>query len=545
MFNIEKFAEDSGFTILPGSLFEAGNHKSEKPRLYSKGIIDCPIERLEESLVYLKNHMGFAFLLGISCDDQEQNFPEKNFPEQNFSNTRVTYWLESIENHCHLGVCVSLKDGELLASAKSVFQNAEGYEALLKNNGKSILRSHPPTLNERVFDPGKTMSVEASYVDEQTYEDLWLKGPLNPLGERRVQLATLDNRVQKCQMDPPTGKVGETRLFVGKSAHESGKRLLDLGGNEGYFWSLLFFKTLEEKNAIALPDKAKAIRMLFMEFSRISCHLEFLANISFEMNANSYYFRFLEAYSEIEQLQRLYAGEWNSIGALTYGGVLREPPSNWVSLCLNELARFKRKVKDWMEQISSSLLWRQSTGMGELAPKKLLDWGISGTALRGSGVNFDLRKSSSLYLYDELDFQVPVGVNGSLFDRILVRLEECMQSANIASQLLDGMPTGPVLAEELLKIKCLSNSSEKPGSDEEQESYRNFILKGAALKDGEYFGSIEAPSGIKNINFRIENSVLVSGIYMSENTSGLVNCLEELALGERFEDLPLILKSLY
>jgi NADH-quinone oxidoreductase subunit D len=130
------------------------------------------------------------------------------------------------------------------------------------------------------------------------------------------------------------------------------------------------------------------------------------------------------------------------------GGLSHDLPAGWVEKCRELAESFPAWLDDCAGRLTGSRLWKKRTvGLGVLPAAAAVDLGVTGPALRASGVAWDLRQAFPCEAWGEVGFEVPVGRNGDVHDRCLVRVEEMRQSARIVVQCLDGLPDGPVLAE--------------------------------------------------------------------------------------------------
>ncbi|MEX1099745.1 MAG: hypothetical protein WEB87_04925, partial [Bacteriovoracaceae bacterium] len=454
-------------------------------------VVDCSLTNLESTVFYLKNHMGFAFLCGINFDKTAQ------------TTGALWYWLENIEIGFSLGIRVSCRVEEKLPSLGSIFKNAATMEAELAGGGD--VKVEPKgvcAFNRDAAAPAWRNSVEAGEVDESFHNFGWLKKPLNSYGEQEFSAVSRDDIVLKCETS--TGYYGNSieEKLVLKNAPNVADHLLKYDGYDGVVWSGMFLRALEEANKIELPDKAQAIRMIFFELSRVLGHLEFVAQIAFHLKATSFYFKILRWTFQIEKLQTAYSGNMYNLGIFTLGGIHRAPPPHWISTCLKRLAQMQSELASETEKIVQNAFWRRIADVGVVSPKDLVEWGITGCALRASGINFDLRKRKPFYLYHEVDFETPIGINGSLFDRLLIRLQESSQSMGIISQLLDNLPTGELVSEDLGHFSHFKGLE----IDSVEKEYRESVEQVPLLEDNECFCSMETSRGIAILFARTKNS---------------------------------------
>src|SRR5436190_18548678 len=194
-----------------------------------------------------------------------------------------------------------------------------------------------------------------------------------------------------------------------------------------------------------LPPRCQYIRVICCELARISSHLLGLGAFALDIGAMTI---FLHTFTEREKIYNLIEALTGARFTTTYtriGGLSRDLPPGWIEQCrafLNEV------VKNFDE--SEKLLTRnrifidRTRNIGVLPKEVAIDYGVTGPNLRGSGVEYDLRKAHPYLVYDQLQFDIPIGSVGDCYDRYLVRMEEMRQSVRILRQCLDKLPDGPI-----------------------------------------------------------------------------------------------------
>ena len=158
--------------------------------------------------------------------------------------------------------------------------------------------------------------------------------------------------------------------------------------------------------------------------------------------------------------------------------------------------RFPGYVAEYHTLLTDNRIWKQRTvGVGVVSPERALQLGFTGAMLRGSGVEWDLRKKQPYEVYDRMDFDVPVGVNGDCYDRYLVRMEEMLQSNRIVRQCIDWLRAnpGPVISEDH-KVAPPKREQMK-GSMEELIHHFKLFTEGMHVPAGEAYAGIEHPKG--------------------------------------------------
>jgi NADH-quinone oxidoreductase subunit D len=278
---------------------------------------------------------------------------------------------------------------------------------------------------------------------------------------------------------------------------------------------------MERLLGIEPPIRAQYIRVLFDEITRILNHLMFLGSHGLDIGAMTV---FLYCFREREDLMDCYEAVSGTRMHATYyrpGGVYRDLPdsmpqyqtSKWRSekevRRLNTdrqdtlldfieafTERFPGRVDEYETLLTDNRIWKQRTvGIGVVSPERALQLGFSGPMLRGSGVEWDLRKKQPYEVYDKVDFDIPVGVNGDCYDRYLVRIEEMRQSNRIVKECVDWLRAnpGPV---ELDDHKLVPPSREEMKEDMESLIHHfKLFTEGFCIPEGEIYAAVEAPKG--------------------------------------------------
>jgi NADH-quinone oxidoreductase subunit D len=194
-----------------------------------------------------------------------------------------------------------------------------------------------------------------------------------------------------------------------------------------------------------LPERCQYIRVICAEIGRLQSHLLGMGSYAMDVGAMTV---FLHTFTEREKLYNLCESLTGARFTTSYtriGGVSRDLPPGWT----DELRKFCREVLINFDE-TETLLKRnrifmdRTQGVGVITKQDAVDYGLSGPNFRGSGIEHDLRKTQPYLVYDQLDFEVPVGTTGDSYDRFLVRIEEMRQSVRILNQCLDKLPGGPV-----------------------------------------------------------------------------------------------------
>lgn len=200
---------------------------------------------------------------------------------------------------------------------------------------------------------------------------------------------------------------------------------------------------VEQLMGIEVPRRAQFLRIILIELNRIVNHLVFTGSFGLELGATTpvmYAFREREA---LQGVLEMVSGGRMHFGFFRPGGMKEDVPKGFPQVARRAVDQLLRAIPDYEDLLLGNEIFKQRTvGVGILPADLALEYGVSGPLLRGSGVPFDIRKSDPYLIYDEFDFNIPVGTQGDSFDRYYVLIQEMRESAKIVLQALDGLPSG-------------------------------------------------------------------------------------------------------
>jgi len=348
-------------------------------------------------------------------------------------------------------------------------------------------------------------------------------GPQHPAAHGVLRLVLeMDGEVIQ-RADPHVGllhrateKLAETKPYVQNVGYMDRLDYVSMMCNEhGYVMAI------EKLLGIQPPMRAQYIRVMFDEITRILNHLLWLGAHSLDIGAMT---AFLYAFREREDLMDCYEAVSGARMHAKYyrpGGVARDLPghmpqyeaSRWRSKRevekLNEARsgslldfiadfcqRFPALIDEYETLLTDNRIWKQRTvDIARVSAERAVQLGFTGPMLRGSGVEWDLRKKQPYEVYDRMDFDVPVGTNGDCYDRYLVRMEEMRQSTRIIEQCIEWLRVnpGPVLIED---HKVAPPPREEMKADMESLIHHfKFFTEGFSVPAGEAYAALEAPKG--------------------------------------------------
>jgi NADH-quinone oxidoreductase subunit D len=288
---------------------------------------------------------------------------------------------------------------------------------------------------------------ESEQLDESTRRDTMTinMGPQHPSTHGVLRLVlTLDGEtILKAQPDIGYLHTGIEKTAEGKSYFKSlvvtdrMDYLAPLCNNLGYALAV------EKLLGIDVPEKARFARVALAELQRIASHLVWLGSSALDLGAQSV---FLYCFRERELILDIFeacSGVRMMTSYIMPGGLQADLPPNFEKLVRNFIAIFPKRLREYHDLLTNNRLWIDRTrGICLLPADKAIALGCSGPTLRGSGVAYDVRKVFPYSGYERFAFDVPVGENGDVYDRYLVRMLEMRESLKIIQQAMDGMPEG-------------------------------------------------------------------------------------------------------
>jgi NADH-quinone oxidoreductase subunit D len=216
-----------------------------------------------------------------------------------------------------------------------------------------------------------------------------------------------------------------------------------------------YVQAVEKLMGIEVPERAEYIRVIMAELSRIASHLLFIGSLAIDLGATTgliYCFRDRE---RIMDMFEMTSGQRMIASYMRIGGVSEDLPDEFYPAVRSFLKDLPSMLKEYDGLIfGNEILQARLKGIGQLSVEDAIAYGVSGPNLRASGVNYDIRKAEPYGIYERLDFDVPVAQKGDCWDRLMVRVEEIVQSARIIEQALDALPEGEIRAKTPRVLKA-------------------------------------------------------------------------------------------
>ena len=217
---------------------------------------------------------------------------------------------------------------------------------------------------------------------------------------------------------------------------------------------LCYVEGVEKLLQVEVPKRAEYLRVILTELQRIASHLLWLGTHAMDIGAVTV---LLYAFREREEILKIFEdfiGARLTAHAFRIGGLWWDAYPEFEARVRDFLKILPARVEEYETLLNANRIWLQRTvGIGIITAEDAVNLSLTGPALRGSGVKYDLRKAQPYSAYSDFEFDIPVGENGDTYDRYLVRMEEIKQSAIIIEQALDRLPEGPVMAKVPKVIK--------------------------------------------------------------------------------------------
>jgi len=260
---------------------------------------------------------------------------------------------------------------------------------------------------------------------------------------------------------------------------------------------LVFVLAIEKLLGLEVPPKATWMRMLLCELNRIHSHLVWLGTAALELGAISMFWYCFRERDLVLDLFELVAGYRMHTRYFQTGGLAEDIPPGFFPECRTFVERMPKAVDEYEQLVDQNAIWLERTkGVGLLSAADAIALGQSGPVLRGSGVDWDLRREQPYLLYDHVDFAVPVYPNGDVWDRYKVHMDEMRESTRIVVQCLRRLERleGEPWTSDDRKV-VLPPREELHTSMESLIHHFKIVTEGYRVPEGEVYVTIESPRG--------------------------------------------------
>lgn len=490
----------------------------EKNYSYAFGdhVVWATTQNLISVMTKFKDELGFNMLLDV-CGVDNTGRPKSEWTHG--KRFESVYHLLNMENNerVRVRVPVDTDGGEVVPSVMPLWKAADWFEReawdmfgityegrkkerLLTHHEfvghplrKDYRADHNQPLSESIdihFDPDPTITHEESLKRE------WINiGPSHPAthGTLRIMAEIEGEVIKRSKLE-----IGYLhRCFEKMTENHLYNQVVPYTDRLNYCSSPMnnigWCKAIEDMMGIEIPDRAKAIRMVLAELSRIIDHMVCIGAAGVDLGALTSFWYCFEMREKVYELFEKLCGARLTVSLTRIGGQAQELPVGWVTDCLDVVKQIQKRVDEVDALLTKNKIYLDRTKVTPITAKNAIDWGYTGPCLRAAGVNYDIRKASPYYFYKDVEFEVPVGYDGTPFDRYVVRMEEMRQSCRIINQVLANLPSGGV--QSLDKRVCIPPKKEVYTNIEGLMNHFMLIMKGVRPPVGEIYSATEAANG--------------------------------------------------
>lgn len=494
-------------TILSGK-FNIQNFKF----IHSVGddVLEVPKEDAPKVLLFLREQGVFDFLMDVCGVDYPAR--EKRFD--------VVYHLYSSKDASRLRIKAQVGEGESIGTALPAYRGADWFEREAFDMFGIKFEGHPNLRKILTHHQFVGHPLRKDY-DANHQQACTSSIPMHFNNEPGSPGDILDNRYVQLNIGPAhTAMHGTLRVM----AEMDGETIVRANCEIGYLHrcfekmaethpynqvipytdrlnycsapmnNIGYCKAVERLLGVEIPPKAQAMRVILAELSRIIDHCIAIGTGAMDLGALTSFFFMFELRERVYGLFEKLCGARLTVSMTRVGGMAQDTPEGWYDETL-ALCKIIRKGVDEMAGmvVDNKIFIKRTRDVCPVSAADAIQWGYTGPLLRASGVNLDLRKSTPYYGYDALDFDVPVGTNGDIYDRYLVRFEEMRQSVRIIEQVCKNVPGGDFTIRD--KGIVLPEKKDVYGNIEGLMNHFMLIIKGLRPPVGEVYDATEAANG--------------------------------------------------
>ena len=307
--------------------------------------------------------------------------------------------------------------------------------------------------------------------------------------------------------------------------------------------NLCYSLAVEKLLELEIPPKAQWLRVLLSELTRLNSHLVWLGTHAMDIGALTV---FLYCFREREEILRIVeglSGQRMMTSYIRIGGLYLEPPLDFYDRVRKFIDTFPSKIDEYSNLLTGNVIFRNRLlGVGVLSKEDAIALGATGANMRGSGVDFDVRRDMPYSSYEKFDFEVPLATEGDCWARYKVRLEEMRQSVRIIQQALDGMPEGAIKADA---PKIVLPDREKMKTQMEALIHHfKIVTEGFEVPAGEVYQSIEAGHGQTGYYVVSDGTAKPYRVHMRYPSFATLQALETMCKGRMLADVVAVIGSI-
>jgi NADH-quinone oxidoreductase subunit C/D len=300
---------------------------------------------------------------------------------------------------------------------------------------------------------------------------------------------------------------------------------------------------VEKLLGIDIPARAKVMRMMLDEFSRIIDHVICLGTNVVDVGAVTGFFYLYYQRERVYNLFEKLSGARLTVSLTRIGGMGFDLPEGWLQEATDVCDTIEKGIAEFDGLVTKNkILVERMKGIGAISADDAISYGWVGPCLRATGCELDLRKTDPYYLYDQVDFDIPVGLHGDTYDRYLVRLEEMRQSVKIVRWCIKNMPSGPVKVDD--KLVSLPAKTDVYGNIEGLMNHFMLVINGVKPPVGEVYSQVEGANGELGFYIISDGSGKPYRVKCRAPSFALMSGFAPTMKGQRIADLVAALGSL-
>merc|ERR1712010_359782 len=356
---------------------------------------------------------------------------------------------------------------------------------------------HPLYISKEEYDPQCPPATGRFQLPEKFVRNVQLNfGPQHPAAHGVLRLVLQLDGETVTRADPHIGllhrgieKLIEYKTYLQALPYFDRLDYVSMMCNEQAY-SLAVEKLLN----IDVPIRAKYIRVLFGELTRILNHIMGIGTHILDIGGITPFFWLFEEREKMMEFYERASGARMHAAYVRPGGVHQDIPIGLLDDIYEFITKFSERLDEVEDLITDNRLFKQRViDIGIISAEEAIDWGFSGVMLRGSGVEWDLRKTQPYEIYDQIPFSVPVGVYGDCYDRYIIRMQEMRQSIKIIHYCLNNICTGEIKTDDK-KVVPPSRSDMKVSMEALIHHFK-YYTQGFNVPKGRTYTTIEAPKG--------------------------------------------------
>ncbi|HIJ86166.1 MAG TPA: NADH dehydrogenase (quinone) subunit D [Desulfuromonadales bacterium] len=313
--------------------------------------------------------------------------------------------------------------------------------------------------------------------------------------------------------------------------------LAPMSNNLGYILAV------EKLMAVEVPDRAETIRIIMAELTRLESHLVWIACHALDIGAMTV---FIYAFRERETVMEIYeliSGARMTSNFFRVGGLSQDVPDEFVKKVSDFIDVMPGYLDQYEGLLTTNPIWlKRTVGNGVISAEDAIDIGLTGPALRGSGVDWDLRRDNPYSGYEKYQFKVPTGENCDTFDRYKVRLIEMREACKIVRQALDRLTPGPVLAD--CPQVCYPPKENVYNSIEGLIHHFKIASEGFVAPEGEVYQGVEAPKGELGFYIVSDGGNMPERLRIRPPSFVNLQAIEQMSVGSMIADLVAVIGTL-